>query len=187
MSLGNAPVVTPGWSRASVPLSGVVLRRDALRRFSRLPGLVVNLVSADGRPALLSEESLGLALRARPAVLDIDLLHEASFRALALAKVAAGLDLELALRRALCQQPVAALARDVETLVAYAGELQLLVDVYALQRHHPAVLRAQRALPRISRELREAAAVHADNVRCSDLLRYDLRPLLETLSAAFGH
>lgn len=181
----SATAPRPGYSRQVVPLSGLVLTRDALRLFSQLPGLVVNLVDEHGQSTLISTDAVHLALRRRPATLVVDVVEEETFCQIAMTKISDGLGREEMLRRRLCEQPVAALAADVQGLLYYIDELNMLLDVYALQRRSPAVTRGVRELPRAKSELFDAAAVCSDNVRCSDILRYELRPLLESLGAGF--
>lgn len=170
--------------RQAIPLAGATTSRDVLRLL-RYPDLAVNVVDTNGVAALLSTGTLDAALRAKPAALTLDFLQEAMFHQLALGKIAGGLRDEEGLRRRLCLEPVGTLRAEVERQCRYLEELMVLLTVYTLQRRNATVTRVVRALPRVRTELLDAAAVRRDNVRCADILRYELRPLLETLGAAF--
>ncbi len=179
-------VADAGYSRQVVSLDGIAHARDVLYRFTRLPGMVVNIVGTDGGSALLSAAGLDATLAKRPPTLAVDVLADARYVRLAAAKLSMGLSQADALRRLLCERPVNDLAPDVIAMLRYLHELEMLLEVYGLQRRNRSVARALHVLPSHRGQLLAAASTPADNVRCMDALRYAIRPVLENLQSIFS-
>ena len=148
--------------------------------------LAVVSIGVDGQPArLFCTSNVDALLALRPAAVLVDLALVAQYVRFAVNGLEVTTQVSQALGAMLRTMPVVSCEAQVTELQQRLQLMTLLLDGFALQRHHRALAETAQHLHAVTRSLLDAAR-HGDNAGCLDVLRYELPPVLSAAAHALS-